>query len=164
MPPAAAADADRAPVVIDQKDFTFVPRVVGVRSLAPVRFTNSDPANHNVRSAALERENQFNVFTSAGNDYLHRFVSNRAGRPVRLGCDIHGWMQAWIYVFDHPWYQVTDHGGKFALPVLPTGTYQLEVRQPDVGLRTTREVEVKAGETTRVVIEFTQKDLSSERR
>ena len=43
------------PVVIDQRAYTFVPHLLAVQSGQPVRFTNSDPANHNVRAIALDK-------------------------------------------------------------------------------------------------------------
>ena len=58
----------------------------------PVKFTNSDPANHNVRTAVTERTNQFNVFTGADGSYTHRFTPQP--EPIRVGCDIHPWMRA----------------------------------------------------------------------
>jgi hypothetical protein len=46
---------------------------------------------------------------------------------VRLQCDAgHTWMTAWIYVFDHPLFAVTDQEGHFAIPDAPPGEYTLE--------------------------------------
>jgi plastocyanin len=148
-----------AAAVVDQKEYTFLPHVLAVRDGQPVKFINSDLANHNVHSTALELANQINIYTGLGGGQEHCFAANRAYRPIRLGCDIHGWMRGWIYVFDHPWFAVTDASGRFTLSDVPEGTYQLEVRQPDGSLKATRMVELKQGEKAQVDVMFTDKDL-----
>lgn len=146
-------------LVIDQKDFYFVPHVAAVRAGEPVKFTNSDFANHNVHADAFETKNSFNIVTGTGGDYTHRFRVERRNRPIRLGCDIHRWMSGWIYIFDHPHYAVTDADGKFKIAGLPAGKHKLSIRQPDGGFSADREIEVSAEKTARVEVEFTEKDL-----
>lgn len=154
-------DAKELPaVVVDQKDFTFLPHVVSVRSGQPVKYTNSDSANHNVRTSAFEPKNQFNVFTGAGNEYVHRFVVDKKQRPTRLGCDIHAWMGGWIYTFDHSHHAMTDAEGRFDLPELPAGTQRLAIRQPDGNLRRDVTVEVIAGKTTTIEVGFHDTDVT----
>ncbi|MBI5761529.1 MAG: hypothetical protein HZA46_23715 [Planctomycetales bacterium] len=160
--PAEAAPSDTKDwpaVVVDQKDLTFVPHVVSVRSGQPVKFTNSDSANHNVRTAAFEAKNQFNIFTGAGNNYVHRFVTDKKQRPTRLGCDIHAWMSGWVYAFDHPYHAVTDAEGRFEMLRLPVGKCRLAIRQPDGNLRRDVTVEVIAGKTTTLEADFHEADL-----
>ena len=149
------------PVVIDQFEHTFEPHLIAIRDGQQVAFTNSDIANHNVRAIAFESKNEFNVFTGAGGDYVHRFVSEKKLRPIMLSCDIHPWMRGWIYVFDHPHFAVTDEQGKFRLPAVPPGTHRLVMWQPDVGYRQTSSVEVKTQKTTTVAIEIASEDLKS---
>jgi plastocyanin len=155
----AVAPPGEEPAVIDQKDYEFTPRVMAIREGRPVKFTNSDPANHNVRSVAVEPKNQFNVLTGAAGQHIHHFQAPRATRPIRLGCDIHGWMRAWIYVFKHERFAVTDRKGKFQIDQIPPGRYTLHVRQPDGGLRTEREIEVQSKAAEPLEIEFTEADL-----
>jgi hypothetical protein len=68
-------------------------------------------------------------------------------------------MRAWIYVFDHVHYSVTDSQGRFRILSVPPGEYQLVLRQPDVSYETVREVAVAAGETTRVEVRIRQQEL-----
>jgi plastocyanin len=148
LPSSAGAGLDE--VVIDQVDHTFVPHLAAVRVGQVVHFTNSDPANHNVRTTAFVPRNQFNVFTGVGGSYKHRFDADPKGRPIRLGCDIHPWMSAWIFVFDHPLFGVTDEQGRFSLENVPSGGYQLVIQQPDLKYRHEQRVEVTA-ETVTVI-------------
>jgi plastocyanin len=147
------------PVLIDQQDETFTPHVVALRDGQAIRFKNSDGGNHNVRSAALDPRNEFNVFTGAGTSYQHVLHADPKQRPIRIGCDLHRWMSAWVYVFDHPYFAVTDEQGQFEIRSVPAGTYKLVVRQPDGGLSHEREVIVEHGSTTDVDVRFGGDDL-----
>ncbi|REJ89456.1 MAG: hypothetical protein DWQ34_19565 [Planctomycetota bacterium] len=156
----SSADAsDEEPVLIDQIDETFEPHVIAIRDGRDVRFRNSDGGNHNVRSATLEERNEFNVTTAAGGEYTHTLHMSRKYSPVRIGCDIHPWMSAWIYVFDHPYFAVTDELGNFEISGVPPGDYTLIIRQPDAGFSEKRETTVKAGEELNVEIEFSTDDV-----
>lgn len=155
--------ADTRPVVVDQRDMAFAPHLIAVRAGQTVEFTNSDAANHNVRSTSLDRRNQFNVLTPSDGSYQRAFVADPKQRPIRLGCEIHAWMRAWIYVFDHPSFSVTDAKGNYAIADVPPGDYRLELRQPDGGLQATRAVHVATGEPRTVGFQFTEEDLSLSR-
>lgn len=144
--------------VVDQIDYRFIPRVLAVRAGEEVRFTNSDVANHNVRAAALAQRNQFNIYTGTGAEHVHRFESDAKQRPVQISCDIHPWMRAWVYVFDHPYFAVTDQRGRFKISA-PPGTYRLTVRQPDAGLVQADTIEVGRPDVTQIHIKFNAADV-----
>lgn len=150
----AASPVSDEPVTMDQWNHEFRPRVLAVRAGQPVKFTNSDPANHNVRTVSSQRANEFNVYTGANGAYTHRFVLDPEEQPVRVGCDIHPWMRGWIYVFDHPYFCVTDGQGRFRIDSVPPGRYRLVVRQPDLRYSDERPVSVRAHELTRLELEI----------
>ena len=145
--------------VVDQRDYAFVPPLIAVRAGQRITFTNSDPANHNVRAISSQPQNEFNVFTGVDGNYRHRFAADPTCRPVRLTCDIHPWMHGWIYVFDHPFYAVTDAAGKFRISGLPAGEFRIVLAQPAVAYRREQNIRVRAGEITEVQIEIDRKDL-----
>lgn len=148
------------PVLVDQLDMTFIPHLIAVREGQPVHFANNDAANHNVRSAALDRRNQFNVLTPVDGSHKRVFYADAKQRPIRLGCEIHGWMRAWIYVFDHPYFAVTDAKGQFSLDHVPPGKYVLKLRQPDGGLQADREITLTPDKPVTLDFRFTEKDLN----
>jgi plastocyanin len=150
---------DRKTETVDQFEHRFVPHVIAIRAGQGIRFTNSDAANHNVRASSLEARNSFNIYTGIGGHYEHRFVAQPTLHPVRLGCDIHPWMSAWIFVFDHPYFAVTDEDGRFRIPDIPAGNYQLLVRQADVGYQRRIDLAIEAGKATTSTIQFTRDDL-----
>jgi plastocyanin len=146
------------PATLDQVGFIFRPPVLAVREGQPVRFTNQDGANHTVRSHHGEPANRFNVYTGAGQEGTHRFMATKEA-PAVITCDIHPWMIAWIYAFDHRYFAVTDQSGRFRISGIPAGRYQLAVRQPAGSLRRDLPVLVAAGETARVKIRFTAAEV-----
>lgn len=149
-PPATAGRESGTKAAVDQRDHEFTPRVIAVREGEPVLFSNSDPANHNVRASASVAGNAFNVYTGVEGKYEHRFVAEPEYRPIRLGCDIHPWMRGWVYVFDHPYFAVTDEKGRFRIGRISPGEYRLHLIQPDLKHREQRHIEVRANQTRRV--------------
>jgi plastocyanin len=160
---AAPSLPDKPRAILDQQNYTFVPRVLAVREGQEVLFMNSDSGNHNVRSASGTPKNEFNVFTGAGGKHEHRFVADAKHRPIRLGCDIHPWMQAWIYVFNQPHFAVTDKQGRFRIGFVPPGEYKLVLQQPDIRYTHERSVKVSSKATAKIDIEIRAEDLSQPR-
>jgi plastocyanin len=142
-----------ATVVMDQKDLLFAPELLAIRAGDSVRFTNSDSGTHNISTTNDLRP--FNVSIAHGEETVQTFP--KAGgirRPIVLGCVFHSQMRAWIFVFDHPYYQITAEEGKFHLANIPPGEYRLELAHPAGALRATRRVDVKAGETLKIDVEL----------
>jgi hypothetical protein len=73
-----------------------------------------------------------------------------------IGCSLHPWMRAWVYVLEHPWFAVTDERGAFRIENLPPGKHRLVLVHPDTGGRQRHTVEVRAGEESRLEIEWTE--------
>ena len=156
----AEGSPPETPATMNQQQYIFVPQVLAVRAGQSVRFTNDDPANHNVHSSDGNRANSFNMYTGSGAAPAeHRFVVTPPDRPVQLSCDIHPSMVAWIYVFDHSQFAVSASGGQYRIENVPPGRHRLSVRQPAGKLERGVAVDVKAGETTRTDVRFTSADL-----
>lgn len=68
---------------------------------------------------------------------------------IEVTCDAHGWMEARVRVFDHPYFGVSGPEGGIVIEEVPPGTYRLRVRHPAVG-SVERRVTVRTGERTRV--------------
>lgn len=65
------------------------------------------------------------------------FLDKGAGRtftepevPVRFKCDLHPWNYAYVGVFAHPFFAVTDKQGQFAIRGVPRGRYALGIFHP----------------------------------
>jgi len=110
-----------APIVLDQEQCWYAPRVVGVRVGQSFQVLNSDPLLHNVRASAEVNEPFNQGQPVQGVRYSHTFSTEEVMVPFK--CDVHAWMNAWVGVVNHPYFAVTGPDGAFSLPNLPPGTY-----------------------------------------
>jgi plastocyanin len=110
---------DGGHAVMDQRNETFVPHVLAIMTGTTVVFPNSDKFYHNVFSLSKTRQFDLGRY-AAGNTRPVRF--DRAG-IVRVFCDIHSHMNAYILVFSHPFFAMTDAEGRYRIENVPPGTY-----------------------------------------
>ncbi len=118
--PRAAFDTREEPRArMDQRHETFVPHVLAIATGTTVDFPNSDHTYHNVFS--LSKTKSFDL----GRYAVGRSKAIRFDRPgiVRVFCDIHSHMSAFILVFAHRYFAVTDQEGLYRIESVPPGTY-----------------------------------------
>lgn len=139
-------------VLVDQRDMVFLPRVVAIRSGQKVRFENNDLCNHSVMASSTLSANQFNVVAASNQPYEHVFEAQKL--PIQIGCSFHPWMRAWVYVVPHPWFAMTDAQGKFRIERVPSGKYLVWLRHADSGMQERQQVQVEAGKTVQLKIEW----------
>lgn len=135
---------------LDQSGCRFVPHVVMVPVGVPLAILNSDPITHNLHTLGFDNRSVNRAQPSAVREVE---ISFRAPEKVKLNCDIHSWMGAWIVVMGHPYYGKTGLDGNFTIDNVPAGTYTLELWHETLGTQT-MQVTVVAGETTEVALEL----------
>jgi plastocyanin len=139
------------PVVVDQHQCTYLPRVQGATVGQPILIKNSDGTLHNAR-ALNGTKSIFNVAQPPLGKPVQRPLPGDVER-VRFKCDIHPWMAAWVVVNSNPFFATSGADGSFSIAHLPAGTHTLEAWHETLGTRTA-EVTVKEGETVSVSFEF----------
>ncbi len=113
------------PATIDQQGCWFEPRVVGLQTGQVLRVVNSDPVTHNIHPlAGVNRE--WNHSQGQGDAPLKRkFLKPEI--MIRVKCNIHSWMRAYLGVVEHPYFAVSGSDGAFEIRNLPPGDYTLAV-------------------------------------
>ena len=120
-PRGAFEPGEVTPASMDQCNETFVPHVVAITAGTVVDFPNSDRFYHNVFS--LSKAARFDL----GRYAKGKSKSIRFDQPgiVRVFCEIHSHMNAFVLVFAHPFFAMTDSDGRYRLNNVPTGTYNV---------------------------------------
>jgi hypothetical protein len=113
-----------APAKLDQRGCQYFPHVLGMMVGQSIQINSSDATLHNVH-ALPKNSKPFNLpFPKAGMSRTQSFSSPEV--MVKVRCDVHNWMSAYIGVLDHPFFAVTDDQGRFSIPNLPPGKYEVE--------------------------------------
>ena len=127
----------------------FVPRVAIVPVGGTVDFLNTDRLLHNIHAQPKLNE-AFNR-TQPKNRTVP--VTFSKAEIVRVDCDLHSWMTAWVVVAPHPYYAVTRADGQFSFEGLPPGSYRLQIWHERLG-PITRQVVVPATGGVSVSVEM----------
>jgi plastocyanin len=122
---------------MDQRNETFLPHVLAITAGTVVDFPNNDRTYHNVFS--LSKAKRFDL----GRYARGRSKSVRFDRPgiVRVFCDIHSHMSAFILVFNHRYFATTEQDGRYRIDRIPPGTYTV-VAWHDGAMRDSRSVTI----------------------
>lgn len=134
---------------IENAKCDFRPRVQVVQP-GDVEIVNSDPVLHNTHGF-LGKVTVFNVALPNQGQRIKKPLKKPG--MVRVECDAHGWMLAWTYVAENPYYAVSAKDGTFTLANVPPGSYTLVTWQEYTGAVETP-VTVKPKEVTPVTVEL----------
>ena len=137
---------------IDNVKCRFEPHVQAV-PVGSIVIVNSDPVLHNTH-AFLGKQTVFNQALPLKGMRIEKPIK-RPGM-MRVECDSHGWMLAWVYAAEHPYHAVTRKDGTFTIPDVPPGSYTLVAWQEYTG-ETEVPVTVKPREQTQQTIELKKK-------
>ncbi len=130
--PLAAANAAAAraslpisaqPVIIEQVDREFVPRVTVVPVGSRVSLPNNDVVPHSVYSFSAAKQFEFDVYVGSAPRVL---TLDKTG-VITLGCNIHDWMVGYVVVVDTPLAMKTDAKGAALFADVTQGEYELRV-------------------------------------
>jgi len=131
--PAALQNAE-----IDQSKCEYSPHVQVMAVNTEISLRNSDPILHNIQF--FEGDNSLFNIAQPVQGQVNKKKIEKAG-TIYVECAVHGWMQGNVVVVDNPYYAVTDDNGKFSIPDLPPGKYQVKIWHEYLG-ESTREITV----------------------
>jgi plastocyanin len=144
----------REPALLDQKDCRYVPHAIGVQAGQTLRVRSSDPGTlHNVHYSPDRNPPANFGLTVAG---AQKDVKFEQPEFIRVKCDVHPWMTAYVGVFESPFFAVTGEppvGGGFEIAKVPAGEYKLVAWHERYGT-VERAVKVKDNETVDISFEY----------
>ncbi len=153
-PVTGAADPQKVHV-LENTGCRYVPRILAMQKGERLRVKNNDPKLH-IPHSYLQEKTVFMLSLPFKNTTLDATQKIREPGVMKVLCDTHAWMLAYIHVFDHPFFAVTDERGSFSIPKIPSGTYTLKAWHED-GEARSQEITVPESGDVRVSFEFTQK-------
>ena len=124
-----APKASEKPLLIDQKHCRFEPHILVLPVGGKIECKNSDTVSHNVHTYGFKNENMNKTVGAGGSEVL---TLDKA-EPFKFACDIHPWMSGYVFVTDASAWALTGADGRFELPPLPPGEYELELWHEKLG-------------------------------
>ncbi len=142
--------ASAAPAVLDQKGCEYTPQILAVQTGQKIVVKNSDPVLHNIHDLPNpDSGNPEKNMAQMPNGPDLTFTFDKPEDFLKFKCDVHPWMFAWVSIFDHPYFAVSDKEGNFKISNVPAGKYTIKAAHRKAGV-VTQEVEVKEGAPAKV--------------
>src|SRR5918996_3444304 len=143
-----AKGATKTKAVVDQKGCKFMPHVVAMQP-GEIEIKNSDDILHNIHTYSTA-----NPSINKAQPKFKKTMTEKLEKPevVKITCDVHSWMLGWVAVVPGP-AAVTDANGVAKIENVPAGKQKIEVWHETLG-KQEKEVDVKAGQTTKVSFEM----------
>ena len=139
--------------LMDQRELKFLPRALPVQAGTTVDFPNNDKTFHNVFSTSEAKKFDLGLYPSGQS----RSVTFDKAGVVKILCNVHPNMEAYVVVKDHPYFNATDARGNYTLTGLPLGKHRLEVWHPEFGARTVPVELVREGEVLAIDLDLKKK-------
>jgi plastocyanin len=136
---------------LDNVKCRFSPHVQAASVGQFVVLKNSDPILHTVHAFFANEQPQFNVGLYPGRVSRKPLI---AAGVVKIRCEVHPWMSAFIVVTEHPYHAISDVYGEYELSDVPPGVYQLKVWHESLGIQE-RRIEVRPAATQQLDFTFT---------
>ena len=138
--------------VLDNVACEFQPYVLGVRARQPFTLRNSDPVLHNMHIIPSRTSNREVNLGMPVKGMSVMKVYDQQELFIKMKCDVHPWMFAYLCVMEHRWFAVTDGDGNFSLPSgLPPGRYTIAAVHLKVGEQTRQ---ITVGDAGQEILNF----------
>jgi Polysaccharide lyase family 4, domain II len=146
-----------ASLEIDQKGCAFSPLMGVIENKGELTALNQDPTLHNIHVYELignARRTLMNVSQPNQGDTVTKAIKVRKGNGLKIECDAHDFMHAFVFVTKNPYYAVVDENGAFNIGDIPAGTYKISVWHGKLGQIAGGEVVVTAGGETSIDLSY----------
>jgi hypothetical protein len=134
----------------------FSPRVQAATVGQQITISSEDPVLHNTHPQNSETNATIYNIALPYKGFSVTKPLPATPQLIKVKCDAHEWMHAWIWEFDHPYFATTGEDGKFTIKDVPPGTYTLVAWQEAAGEKS-MSVTVASGKTVTADIQLTPK-------
>jgi plastocyanin len=148
---AAALKSKKA--LMDQREMKFIPYVLPVLAGTTVDFPNNDKIWHNAYSKSAAREFDLGLYPPGKS----RSVTFDKAGEVRIFCNVHPTMEAFILIKDHPYFSAADKRGQFRVDGVPLGKFRIQVWHPQLGTTEAGVELVREGEVVDINFDLKKK-------
>ncbi|MFQ5560376.1 MAG: hypothetical protein ACE5FU_07315 [Nitrospinota bacterium] len=148
---------------IKQEKCFFTPHLQAVKQKSILNVLSKDAVGHNIHAYEVDGDRLrtiFNVAQPFADMVLKEKVRVRRSQYVKVECDIHDFMMAWIFVAKNPYFAIVKEDGTFELQNIPEGEYTLKAWNPLLG-EIKQGVQVSPGGKVRINFSFSEKSGSS---
>jgi plastocyanin len=135
---------------IDQRKCAYSPHVLAMPQGSELKILTSDPINHNIHTYSFDND-PINMMFLPEQDYT---LEMEEPEVIKVSCDLHSWMVAYIVVTPHSYFAKTKSNGTFEIKNVPPGKYTLKVWHESLG-EESRKIQIEEG-TTEVNFNFTE--------
>jgi hypothetical protein len=134
----------------------FKPRMQGATVGQQITISSEDPVLHNTHPQNAETNATIYNIALPYKGFSVTKPLPATPQLIKVKCDAHEWMHAWIWEFDHPYFATTGEDGKFTIKDVPPGTYTLVAWQEAAGEKS-MSVTVAPGKTVTADIQLAPK-------
>jgi hypothetical protein len=148
--------APAEPLALVNEHCMFSPRAQGAMVGGQIKISSDDPVLHNTHPQ--NAETNATIYNIALPFKGFSVTKPLPGSPglIKIKCDAHEWMHAWIMELDHPYYATTGADGHFTIKDVPPGNYTL-VAWHEVAGEKSEPVVIAAGQTAKSKITLAAK-------
>jgi hypothetical protein len=150
-------EAPSTAIVMEHKGCRYEPHVLGLQVNQPLMIINSDNTHHNTHPTPKSNA-EWNQTQPEGAPPLVKTFA-RPELLIQFNCNQHHWEKAYVSVFKHPFFAVSDVDGNFKIEGLPPGSYKITAWHEKLGEKTV-EVVVVPGESKSLAFSFAGADLA----
>lgn len=145
-----------SPATLEHNGCRYVPRVMAIRVGQPLRILNLDGTPHNTHPNPKVNA-QWNQSQAIGSPAIEK-IFERPEVAITFRDNMHPWERAYVGVFSHPFFAVTDSSGNYKIEGLPPGTYEVVAWHETLGAKTEKVV-VSPGDYRLIDFNFSEVDL-----
>lgn len=139
--------------VMDQRNMKFIPYVLPVLIGTTVEFPNNDTNWHNLYSKGGAKNFDLGLYPPGK---TRSTTFDKTG-IVRILCNVHPNMEAFIVVKEHPYFSAADKAGNYRIDGVPSGLYRVTVWHPQLGVTESGAELARAGQVLDINFDLKKK-------